>query len=323
MIGGGGIIYYSIEKFGRPFSRAEERSFSVPEDGYVRVSSDKFKIVYILDGQSIHEVKHLENNRIATGDILIAPHNIVQYYRPLPEEKGARIHAFLLFFDPKYLPLLPEDHDSYPVARSPERSFTDFVRHHLGKVLLLADSQTPQIRELIHQIRKEAQEKPFGYRHRVHALCQDLVICTARVTGQFRHSSTPQSISPSTPQPIRNDIVESAKEYIFRHLSEEMTLGQIAWNQRKSEEHLARVFKAVTGQTVFEYIREARLEQAKIYLRDTRRTLTQIAELTGFSSLSYFSRSFQSYLGISPSQYRKEMTIDQASISRERRRIQG
>lgn len=321
MSGGGGIIYYSIEKFGHPFSRAEERSFSIPEEGYVRVSSDKFKIVYILDGQSIHEVRHLDSNHIGTGDILIAPRNIVQYYRPMPREKGARIHAFLLFLDPKYLPLLPEESDTYPVARSPERSFTDFVRHHLGKVNLLADAQTPQIRELINQIRKESQEKPFGYRHRVHSLCQDLLIHTARIMGQFRHSPTVAATHPA--HPIRNDIVESAKEYIFRHLNEEMTLGQIAWNQRKSEEHLSRVFKAVTGQTVFEYIREARLEQAKIYLRDTRRTLTQIAELTGFSSLSYFSRSFQSYLGISPSQYRKEMTIDQAAISRERKGVKS
>ena len=72
-----------------------------------------------------------------------------------------------------------------------------------------------------------------------------------------------------------------------------------------SEEHLARVFRKVTGQTVFDYLRTIRLENAKTLLIDSSRTLSEIAALTGFGSLSLFSRNFSQYVGQSPSAYRQ------------------
>ena len=322
MTGGGGIIYYSVEKFGRPFFRAEERSFSVSEDNPLLVSSDQFKIVCILDGESFHEVEGIEGNLIKKGDILIAPKSITQFYRPLHGQHNMKLYAFLLFFDPEILPLL-EDNVSRitpPLSSlsSSGQGFTGFMRNHFTQVQFLEDALTPSMVEIIGKIRREAEKKELGYRHSIHALCQDLVVMIARTMRNILHSS------PAVPaQPARhfyNDIVENAKEYIFRHLDQEITLEQIAWHQHKSSEHLSRVFKSVTGQTVFEYIRETRLEQARIYLRDTRRTLTEIATLTGFSSLSYFSRSFQQGSGMTPSQYRKEMLVEQMLISKERRK---
>jgi len=318
MIGGGGIIYYSIEKFGRPFFCVEERSFSISHDQPVQVSSDKLKIICILDGESSHTIDGVQKGHIRKGDILIAPRSIVQTYSPLPKQDTARIYAFLLFFDPQFLPLLKSENASSLRSSSSERIFTDFVRHYVRKTQLLEDILTPSMRELINEVRKEAKEKSIGYRHRIQALCQNLVVTIIRASGKTPHT---EKLAPSkSSSHFHHDLVESTKEYIFRHLSQEITLEQIAWSQHKSSEHLARVFKSVTGQTVFAYIREARLEQAKIYLRDTRRTLTEIATLTGFSSLSYFSRTFQQSSGITPTQYRKETVVEQTLISEERRK---
>jgi transcriptional regulator GlxA family with amidase domain len=102
-------------------------------------------------------------------------------------------------------------------------------------------------------------------------------------------------------------LVDSAKEYIMKNLHTKLTLGDIAWKVGKGEEHLARVFKKETGQSVFDFVREMRIEQAKIHLYDTSKSLTYIATATGFSSLSFFSRTFKTIAGMSPSQYRSHI----------------
>jgi AraC-like DNA-binding protein len=100
--------------------------------------------------------------------------------------------------------------------------------------------------------------------------------------------------------------VVQAKEFLIRNHARDLTLGEVAWSVKKSEEHLARIFRRVTGQTVFDYLRTVRLEMAKTLLINSEKTLTEIASATGFGSLALFSRSFKQYVGINPSGYRQQ-----------------
>jgi AraC-like DNA-binding protein len=103
---------------------------------------------------------------------------------------------------------------------------------------------------------------------------------------------------------IGGQIVAAAKEFIFKHFSKDLTLGEIAWHVGKGEEHLARVFKSETGQSVFDYVRETRINQAKTLMMNPVGSLTEIAERCGFHTLSFFSRTFRQHSGMSPSHYR-------------------
>ena len=66
------------------------------------------------------------------------------------------------------------------------------------------------------------------------------------------------------------------------------------------EECICRETLEETGLTLTEYITKYRLERAQSLMRDTAVPLTQIAEQTGYSDVSYFSRSFKKYFGVSP-----------------------
>ena len=71
-----------------------------------------------------------------------------------------------------------------------------------------------------------------------------------------------------------------------------------------SPKYLSDTIKRVTGHSVTSYIDRHTIPILKNYLDDERLSLTQIAELMNFTSLSYFSRYCTKHLGQSPSDYR-------------------
>ena len=71
-----------------------------------------------------------------------------------------------------------------------------------------------------------------------------------------------------------------------------------------SPKYLSATIKRVTGHNVTSYIDRYTIPILKGYLNDERLSLTQIADLMHFSSLSYFSRYCTKHLGLSPSEYR-------------------
>jgi AraC-like DNA-binding protein len=74
-----------------------------------------------------------------------------------------------------------------------------------------------------------------------------------------------------------------------------------------SPKYLSDTVKRVTGHSVSSYIHRHTVPILKNYLGDERLSLTQIAELMEFSSLSHFSRYCTKHLGQSPSDYRQSL----------------
>ena len=71
-----------------------------------------------------------------------------------------------------------------------------------------------------------------------------------------------------------------------------------------SPKYISATIKRVTGHNVTSYIDRYTIPILKGYLNDERLSLTQIADLMHFSSLSYFSRYCTKHLGLAPSEYR-------------------
>ena len=74
-----------------------------------------------------------------------------------------------------------------------------------------------------------------------------------------------------------------------------------------SPKYLSATIKRVTGHSVTSYIDRHTIPMLKDYLNDERLSLTQIADLMNFTSLSYFSRYCTKHLGQSPSDYRMSL----------------
>jgi AraC-like DNA-binding protein len=75
---------------------------------------------------------------------------------------------------------------------------------------------------------------------------------------------------------------------------------------------ISQAYKRVTGKGVHEYITELRIEQAKRLLQNGELSIIQISEQVGFSSPQYFSKTFLSKVGCSPSGFRAKAFREQA-----------
>ena len=76
-----------------------------------------------------------------------------------------------------------------------------------------------------------------------------------------------------------------------------------------SESCFRRRFKAFFGVTPYDYIINQRIIKAKELLRNNRYTVNEVAELSGFTDSSYFSKAFKSACGVSPSKYRTSFIL--------------
>ena len=71
-----------------------------------------------------------------------------------------------------------------------------------------------------------------------------------------------------------------------------------------------RKIQAHTGQKPTEFIRTIRLRHAARLLQEGELTVSEISDAIGFSSVSYFSRTFRTMFGVPPTQFGKITTAD-------------
>lgn len=76
-----------------------------------------------------------------------------------------------------------------------------------------------------------------------------------------------------------------------------------------SRAHLYRKMHEVTGLTVKEFIRTTRLKKASGLLLTRKHNVSEIASLMGFNSVSYFTKSFHDFYGISPSRFVEQWDV--------------
>jgi len=94
-------------------------------------------------------------------------------------------------------------------------------------------------------------------------------------------------------------------EYVEKHLSEDITIKQIARAVNFHPNYFIRYFKAHTGSSPMHYIIRIRMERAKELIVRSEMTVSEIGIAIGFNDLSYFSKAFKNYTGYSPSEFRK------------------
>ena len=101
-----------------------------------------------------------------------------------------------------------------------------------------------------------------------------------------------------------NAIVEKIKSFINVnfHLVDALELS--ASEQNISLFHANVIFKQYTQMTIFEYLIEKRMSEAKKMLRSTDIKIYEIAKSVGYSSNTYFSTAFKKNVGVTPQQYR-------------------
>ena len=69
-------------------------------------------------------------------------------------------------------------------------------------------------------------------------------------------------------------------------------------------------FTTLVGLPPIRYLTIWRLQTAKLSLRETRKTIAQLAQLVGYGSVEAFSRAFKREFGLSPARWRDRQSVD-------------
>ena len=91
--------------------------------------------------------------------------------------------------------------------------------------------------------------------------------------------------------------------WIDLNFSEHITLDSLAQKAGMTPNYLCNLFKEYTGQTPTQYINSVRIENACTEMKQTDKSITQIALENGFNDISYFCKVFKKHKGISAKKY--------------------
>ncbi|MBQ1213131.1 MAG: helix-turn-helix transcriptional regulator [Clostridia bacterium] len=91
--------------------------------------------------------------------------------------------------------------------------------------------------------------------------------------------------------------------YINSNYTRKISLDELCAELNMSKQYCMRIFKKHLHTTINDYILATRMKHAAYCLRHTYMNVNETANYLGFSSVSYFSRVFKDYYGVSPSEY--------------------
>ncbi len=106
--------------------------------------------------------------------------------------------------------------------------------------------------------------------------------------------------------------LQQVTEYIQKSFHEKIGVADLAHAGKISKRECYRLFKRLMGISPSLYVTKYRLQRAQVMLRETEKSVTEIAMECGFGSSSYFAKVFRSANGMAPREYRR--TVGNKSI---------
>ncbi|OUS77969.1 hypothetical protein B1748_04145 [Paenibacillus sp. MY03] len=94
---------------------------------------------------------------------------------------------------------------------------------------------------------------------------------------------------------------------LHERLDDKMTLDMLATSVSLNESYLCRIFKQDTGKSIFQYINELKIDRAVELLKQRDARIKEVALSVGIEDPFYFNRLFKKMVGVSPSEYRKNV----------------
>lgn len=100
--------------------------------------------------------------------------------------------------------------------------------------------------------------------------------------------------------------IKKVREYLDAHVSELVTIEEMARLIYRSPDYLIKHFKEDTGTTPYQYLLKKKMNIAKRLLKDTVIPVSEIGERLGYEDPHYFSGLFKKETGMPPGRYRRE-----------------
>lgn len=264
--------------------------FGISQSYYPRSSVDNhyhdhYELYYQEAGERKYFIK-THSYTIHTGDVVFIPPFALHHANKTEPGKTQRS---VLYFSPQFCKEL----------RDMSRQL--FYHFENGNFIVSLDQpEQKKMKSILDTMMAEQRSRKKDFWISAKLLLGEILLLTNR-SSQHMAGMTKKRIEP----PMNPKILEAAK-YIQSNFHNKLTLSDVASRLFINPSYLCRLFKQEMGFTFVEYVNYVRIETAKETIRKEEYSIAEIAELCGFENDSTFSRTFKTFTGISPSQYRKK-----------------
>lgn len=249
-----------------------------------------FEMVYVEQGTLLHRYGPTVHE-VTAGDFFIVNPTVPHGY-DLTANGSAQIWNIILTEDALSMLTLESDmavmigeligHKRYALAY---------------RSLRLSEEVNVRVRSLVKEMGAEFTEKNQGYRM---VLKGYLITLVGLISRALKESG--MSVQPlSSPQSKLGEITR----YIVDHCDQPLTVEQLAHQYGWTPDHLNRMLKKMTGDTVQAYIGRIRAARAARILLTENVTVDEVARRVGYSDARTLRRAFRRYHGVSPAEFRK------------------
>lgn len=266
------------------------------------------EIVYISKGSGIHQIKKLNpagdeiaetfSYGILQGDLFfLMPGEIHSYMR---NEKlvlyNILLSSELIADEMTELMTLPGLAGPFAGSvHSPERAGSRRKIHLPFNSRIIAET-------LLNKIIEELEFKKASFKISAKsALLEFLVFIGRMPVSAWEHSTSVKDAQKHCSS------IYQALIHMEKHITDKLTLEELASHANLSLTYFCERFKIVTGMTPWNYLTHLRLEKSKDLLASTNLPISEIAYQTGFCDGSYLAKTFKSHEGLSPTKYRSRL----------------
>lgn len=255
---------------------------------------DAWEFVFCSQGV-VHTVHGNEESTLKTNQIILHPPRQEHHLRIDQDESS----IFVLAFECNSETLKLLQNKTLRVDQS-QRRMLMMIIHELGNAFELENGQL-QICDF-----HPSRHQILGSEQMITGYMEGFLIGLLRdVTNQHEQCWDAVTLEKA----LENRLSSEIKSYIEHHISERITLADLAAHVHYSRSYITDQFQKSSGMSIARYISERRIEKAKQMLSEGRFSVSQISENLGFSTVQYFSKCFKDAVGCSPSVYAKLQQI--------------
>jgi len=111
--------------------------------------------------------------------------------------------------------------------------------------------------------------------------------------------------------------INNVLDYIEQNIDKKLHLKTLSGVANFSPFHFHRIFQSMVGETVNQFIQRVRIEKAaNMLISNLKKSITEVAFDSGFSSSATFSRAFREFFEMTPSEWRNKGSLTDRKISK-------
>lgn len=249
---------------------------------------NEYEIYYLLEGERYYFIEK-ETYYVKKGSLVLVNHNQIHKTGFV----GKSFHDRIL------IELKEEPFASF-FSLTKTLSLSTLFSKYYG-VIELDEKDQKIVEGLLFGIVSEIKSKSLGYEFMVQQKLAELLLLALRKKQEI--GILTKCSTANTPKHLK---VHEVANFIVNHSKDCSSLDVLAKRFYVSKCYMSRIFKEVTGFTVNEYINIHRIQKAQELLISSEYNITEVSELVGYESITYFEKVFRKYTETTPLKYRKK-----------------